>query len=308
MLTRNTIDPKSKVNLLAQIHNLKVSYQVRRYASKSADKENYVCQLTVQNDIHMFESYGSVTVEKMKNGEVNGCHSRSSEQKAATNLIFHKFAEKDKSSYLAHQNGQNVESKLFKPRPSKATVRRQMKRLRKFIEKIDEGVIFYDLERSGGPLDTEIIQLAAVNGRGPNKPFGCYMVPSGSIDSRGSEESHKLRKWRGKLFNSSGVQVKSQSGVGGLIQFLEYLENIRKTARFPLVLVAHGNDHISLLNSLAYHGLLDRLHLSCQGFMDFQSIISMDLDIMQAGKYIFNSNSAVVAAAAHDYQRTWLHF
>ena len=106
---------------------------------------------------------------------------------------------------------------------------------------LDENIVFFDLERSGGPDDSEIIQLAFSNCK---KAVNLYVLPEGGIDKIASNISHKIMK-RGDSLVTLGETLKSVSMKEAGDSFLKFLSELQKP-----ILVCHGNDWVTLFNNL----------------------------------------------------------
>ena len=79
-----------------------------------------------------------------------------------------------------------------------------------------------DIERSGGPQDSEIIQLALKSRSGLDNFF---IVPEGGIDPYASNHCHKLFKRGGKLYKNN-VELPSVTMKAAAEDLIKYLEGI----------------------------------------------------------------------------------
>ena len=130
----------------------------------------------------------------------------------------------------------------------------------------EDGVICMDIERSGGPEDSEIIQLAYSSRSGSGNSF---IVPEGNIDPYTSNNCHKLFKRGSKLYKNN-AELPSVTMEAAAKDFIKYLEGIANP-----VIVCYGScDWVTLMNNFAQYGLDEKLAKTIRGVLDFQAVVT----------------------------------
>ena len=131
---------------------------------------------------------------------------------------------------------------------------------------VEDGVTCMDIERSGGPEDSEIIQLAYSSRSGSGNSF---IVPEGNIDPYASNNCHKLFKRGSKLYKNN-AELPSVTMEAAAKDFIKYLEGIANP-----VIVCYGScDWVTLMNNFAQYGLDEKLAKSIRGVLDFQAVVT----------------------------------
>ena len=105
----------------------------------------------------------------------------------------------------------------------------------------------FDLERSGGADDSEIIQLGYSFG---SESGGSFILPRGKIDQYGSKVVHKIRVF-GNFMMRGNVVVKTDTMLEAGKKFIKFIKDVSS----PVYLVCHGNDMKTLLNNMASVGI-----------------------------------------------------
>ena len=135
----------------------------------------------------------------------------------------------------------------------------------KVLDNAQYGVVCVDIERSGGPEDSEIIQLAYVSSVGSGN---AYIVPEGGIDPYASKNCHMLFKRGGKLYKNN-KELSTITMEATAENFIKYLEGITNP-----VIVCYGScDWVSLLNKFALYGYEEKLARTIRGVLDFQAVV-----------------------------------
>ena len=119
--------------------------------------------------------------------------------------------------------------------------------------------IAYDIERSGGADDSEMLQLAFSNG---NQSDSYYIKPSGTID-RYASSIHKIEVKQGQLKKGKEV-LKSVTLKVALEEMIKFIENYGVDKKNK-VIVCHGNDLQTLINQMSHCGLAEQFMRSCGG-------------------------------------------
>ena len=130
----------------------------------------------------------------------------------------------------------------------------------------------FDNERSGGPLHSELIQLAYTDS---DSSGNSYIMPKGGICPEASKHSHNLIKENNKLMRGKEV-YNDESLATAARRFVEYLKNVKIRCGEDPVLVCHGDDIITLLNSFALVGYDKALVEVIGGVIDFQEVLADD--------------------------------
>ena len=106
--------------------------------------------------------------------------------------------------------------------------------------------IAYDIERSEGADDSEMIQLAYASG---NQSESSYIKPSGTID-RYASSIHKIEVKNGQLKKGRELlnYVPLKTALEKIIDFIENCGEEREKR----VLICHGNDLKTLINQMNY--------------------------------------------------------
>ena len=130
--------------------------------------------------------------------------------------------------------------------------------------------IAYDIERSGGADDSEMLQLAFANG---NQSETYYMKPSGKID-RYASSIHKIVVKQDKLWKGKQV-LKSVTLKVALEEMIKFIENSGSGVdKEKKVIVCHGHDLQTLINQMSHCGLAEQFMRSFGGALDFMQIVS----------------------------------
>ena len=130
--------------------------------------------------------------------------------------------------------------------------------------------IAYDIERSEGADDSEMIQLAYASG---NKSESSYIKPSGTIDRYGSS-IHKIEVKNGQLKKGREL-LKTVPLKTALEKMIDFIKNCGEE-RENRVIICHGNDLKTLINQMTYCGLADQFMQSFGRAIDFLQVVSND--------------------------------
>ena len=106
----------------------------------------------------------------------------------------------------------------------------------------------FDLERSGGADDTEIIQLGYAFGE---KSGGSFILPRGKIDPF-CAKVHKI-KVLGNTMKRENVEVKTETMFEAGMKFIKFIKDV--SSGRSVYLVCHGNDMKTLLINMATVGI-----------------------------------------------------
>ena len=104
----------------------------------------------------------------------------------------------------------------------------------------------FDLERTCGPEDSEIIQLSYSTKTDQGNSF---IFPRGQIDKISRRISHKMLVHNNKLKRNNEV-LPTVSLKEAAEQFVQFLVEIKSKFGSP-ILVCHGTDNKTLLNNFA---------------------------------------------------------
>ena len=138
--------------------------------------------------------------------------------------------------------------------------------LRKKVVLDADGVVCIDIERSGGPEDSEIIQLSYASCRSSGNS---YIVPEGGIDPYASKNCHKLFKRGGKLYKEN-EELPTETMEAAAEKFIKFLEGITDP-----VIVCYGDcDWVTLMNNFALCGYERKLAKTIRGVLNFQSVVT----------------------------------
>ena len=132
-------------------------------------------------------------------------------------------------------------------------------------------MVFFDLERSAGNLESESIQIGYTNGE---KSESWFIQPKGKISEQSSKYSNKF----GKLVSSTGVPLKCSSLFEAAESFVKFLK-VKKDecGEEDLSLVFYGgDDDICLLNNFAVVKMDQVLVENVTSFINFQDVIKDD--------------------------------
>jgi hypothetical protein len=132
-------------------------------------------------------------------------------------------------------------------------------------------IVSFDLERTCGPEDSEIIQLGycTKNCRGNS-----FIFPNGTIDEKASRISHKMLVCKNQLMRNNEV-LPTDSLPEAAKKFVQFLANVKSKFGSP-ILVCHGTDYKTLLNNFATVGYDTRLCETIKGVFNFWNVIHED--------------------------------
>ena len=136
-------------------------------------------------------------------------------------------------------------------------------------------MVFFDLERSGGNIKSELIQIGYTDGE---KSESWFIQPKGKISEQSSKYSHKmsLNKF-GKLVSSTGVSLKCSSLFEAAESFVKFIKVKKDECGEDLSLVFYGgDDDICLLNNFAVVKMDQVLVENVTCFINFQDVIKDD--------------------------------
>ena len=140
------------------------------------------------------------------------------------------------------------------------------------LKVVDGSVICFDNERAGGNMNSELLQLSYTNG---NRSGNSYILPKGGICPHASNYSHGIRKKGSKLVKGKKV-LDAESLTVAARRFIEYVKEVKHECGVKPILVSHGDDITTLLNSFALVGLDTELVEVIGGVLDFQTVVDDD--------------------------------
>ena len=250
------LNSKSKLTNLAQEFNLeKPQYKVRVLNKVYSSRFKYLASVVC--DGKMSEGFGSTK--------------RRAVAKACQNYLNNSFLTGGNSLQL----GKPVTAPRTKYPPNKK--RRDNLKLEKMLKSKASSyvIVTYDLERSSGADDSEITNLAYTSKDGS---FSCFIKPRGGIDPVASSKSSNISVKGNKMFKND-IEVQYVCLVDALKKLLEFLKQLEEVNKKKPILICHGNDAWTLINNLAYVGLVDEFMSSVHGFLDFQKIVKADPEL-----------------------------
>ena len=135
--------------------------------------------------------------------------------------------------------------------------------------------IFFDLERAGGNIESEIIQIGYTDGK---RSESIFIQPRGKISMHSSKYSHKMRlNNSGKLVTSTGVPIKCSSLFEAAEQFIKFIKKKKDESEEDLSLIFYGgDDDICLLNNFAAVNMDEIFSENVEYFLNFQDMIKDD--------------------------------
>ena len=135
--------------------------------------------------------------------------------------------------------------------------------------------IYFDVERAGGNIESEIIQIGYTDG---DQSESSFIQPKGNISKQSSKHSHKMSLNKsGKLVNSAGVLIKCISLFEAAEKFITYIKVKKEESGEDVSLVFYGgDDDICLFNNLAVVKLDQALVENVGSFFNFQEMIKDD--------------------------------
>jgi hypothetical protein len=135
--------------------------------------------------------------------------------------------------------------------------------------------IFFDLERAGGNIESEIIQIGFTDGQNSESIF---IQPKGKISKQSSKYSHKMSLSKsGKLATSTGGFIKCSSLIDAAERFISFIKLKKdECGQDPCLVFYGGDDDVCLLNNLAIVRKDQDLVECVSSFLDFQSVIKDD--------------------------------
>ena len=135
--------------------------------------------------------------------------------------------------------------------------------------------VAFDLERSAGPDDSEIIQIAYTSKKSRGSS---YIIPTGSIDRYTTMQCHKI-SCQGKRMKKNGTQVVGESLLNAGLKFIEFLKQEEKKP----ILICHGLDMVTLLNNLASVNLSEEVVACIGGSINTNKVFKNDENISCIG-------------------------
>ena len=132
-------------------------------------------------------------------------------------------------------------------------------------------IVSFDLERTCGPEDSEIIQLGYCS---KDYRGNSFIFPSGKIDEKASMLSHKILVRNNQLVRNREV-LPTDTLQQAAEKFLQSLNKIRSEFGSP-ILVAHGTDHKTLINNFDTVGYDTKLCETIAGAVNFWNVIHED--------------------------------
>ena len=198
------------------------------------------------------------------------------ELKAAFNLLTNHECVAGKNSFQHHRFGPITlpSSQLMAPSEKLKLRGKQSARIQQMIQTREAAYVFLDLERAAGPLDAEIIQVAAVSGH-LRTIFNCYINPRGGIDPHCSANSHKLSVHNGQLYKDGGIIEDAVSLDTCITRFIAFLREVKEfVGSIAITLVVYGEtDRPNLLNSIDSLNRLDEFTALCPIFLNFNNVM-----------------------------------
>ena len=109
------------------------------------------------------------------------------------------------------------------------------------LKVVDGSVICFDDERSGGDLQSELLQLSYTNG---NSSGNSYILPKGGICRHSSNHSHGIRKIGNKLVKGK-IVLDDESLTVTARKFVEYLKEVKRKCGVKPILVGSDSEKSS---------------------------------------------------------------
>ena len=136
--------------------------------------------------------------------------------------------------------------------------------------------VFFDTERSGGNIDSELIQLAAYS---ESNKFNKYIVPNGNLCTQAAKYSHKLQ-WKKNKYWKGSESYEAVPLEKAAKEFIDFCKKEKLNTGLDVLLVYHGGqDDYTLLNAFAsVNKDEDLLEVIC-GCVDFQVILLDDTSL-----------------------------
>ena len=132
-------------------------------------------------------------------------------------------------------------------------------------------IVAYDTERAAGPHNSEMIELSYTSEQESGQFF---IKPMGRIDKIASDLSCQITVVRGKMYKKK-IEVEHVTLKEACEKFIIHLEMIGKSGKKPII-ACHGEDLLTLLNSMAYVGLEERLMSAIGGHLNFYEVVAND--------------------------------
>ena len=135
--------------------------------------------------------------------------------------------------------------------------------------------VAFDLERSAGPDNFEIIQIAYASKKSSGSS---YIIPTGSIDRYTTMMCHQIT-CQGKRMKKNGTQVVGESLLNAGLKFIDFLKQEEKKP----ILICHGLDMVTLLNNLASVNLSEEVVACIGGSINTNKVFKNDENISCIG-------------------------
>lgn len=283
LLMRNNKSPKDKLNTYAALKGAIAEYEVRAQTDQNKSKTVFIARMEIRK--LGVESFGHVEIQHKEDkiGDKEFLKAmKESEQRAALNFLLgvESGAENGKNSFNQIKS-EKLSSKLILPVTDSTLFRREV-RISDFVIELENGLVFLDLERVAGSLDSPLLQLGSISGGsgGYCRLFSKYVHPIGKIDKAAADRSHKIELKNGNLTRNNQVlpSIPIEKCLEG---FLSYLAKVNSKSRHRATIVSHGKDYVTFLNILGHCGLLDRFCSLITGWIDFVQVLQLDTDLME---------------------------
>lgn len=202
-----------------------------------------------------------------------------SENRATRNLLTGRDTSQVKTAFESATNVVRATSaQIASPSHIRGLQNRSKAKIEKFIQKIEKGYLCLDIERSAGPFDSEVLQLAIISGRGDErKCFNRYVKPQGGVDPVAARLTHQMRLRNGNLHKNE-IPLPTVSAAECLDDLFVFLREISTSLQGrALTLVSYGEaDLPNITNFLDYNDRLTDFLKLVPNHCDFQTVMRMD--------------------------------
>ena len=208
-----------------------------------------------------------------------------SENRCTRNLLTGKDTSQEKIAFESPNMRvvRATSAQISNPSRIRYQQKRSKEKIEKFIFKIEKAYLFLDLERSAGPCDSEVLQVAVISGRGPErKTFNKFVKPQGGVDPGGASNSHQMRLVKGNLVDRNRVPLPTVTAADCITDLLAFLHEISTSSGRDLTLVTYGDSDLpNIANFLDYHNKLEDFLQLVPYHIDFQTVTKMDCLIQE---------------------------
>ena len=266
---------KVTIGTVANQKGLTILYETRVNHNSGPNTTETVTRLKVGS----YEAFSTTTFEYNSPTEFRHKWKKIlhlAELKAAFNLLTNHECVAGKNSFQHHRFGPITlpSAQLMAPSEKRKLRDKQLFRIQQRIQTLEAAYVFLDLERAAGPLDAEIIQVAAVSGQLRTR-FNCYITPRGGIDPYCSANSHKLSVRNGQLYKDDVLIEDAVSLDTCITRFIAFLREVKEfVGNLAITVVMYGDtDRPNLLNSIDSINRLDEFTTLCPIFLNFNRVM-----------------------------------